>query len=81
MRHSLFVVRPESWQPIPMLVKGLSKGGHVPVAEDSENSSEERHDFISLRALKSRAQAGKVTHERLSGGQPHGPALGSCWSL
>jgi hypothetical protein len=50
-----------------MLVKGLAKGGHVPMAEDSEDSSEERHDFISLRAFKPRAQAGKVTHERLRG--------------
>ena len=81
MGHSLFVVRPESRQPIPMLIKGLSERGHVSVTEDSENSSEERHDFISLRAFQSRAQAGKVSHERLRGRQPHGATLGRCWSL
>jgi hypothetical protein len=52
MGHGLFVVRAVSGQPISMLVKGLSKGGNVSVAEYREHSAEKRNDLGALRAFK-----------------------------
>jgi predicted HicB family RNase H-like nuclease len=58
MGHGLFVVRAVSVQPVSMLVKGLSKGGNISVAEYREHSAEERNNLSAVRAFKSHAQSG-----------------------
>jgi hypothetical protein len=74
MGHGLFVVRAVSWQPVSILVKGLSKGGNVSVAEYREHSAEERNDLVAMRAFKSCAQSGQVADKSLCGRQPCGAA-------
>jgi len=65
--HGLFVVRAVSGQPVSILVKGLSKGGNISVAEYREYSAEERNYLPAIGAFKSGAQSRKVTDKSLRG--------------
>src|SRR6201987_4412383 len=76
MGHGLFVVRPVSRQPVPILVEGLPKGGNVSMAEYGEHTAKERNDPVAAGIFNSYTQSGQIADQRLRGGQPHRAAPG-----